>query len=56
MKQTNLRLKKWLLLRSGLVIRLNTLKNLGITPFVQPYRDFENERKPTNYGKYIRLD
>ena len=23
--------------------------NLGITPFVQPYRDFENERKPTNY-------
>lgn len=29
--------------------RLNTLKKLGITPFVQPYRDFENKRKPTNY-------
>lgn len=29
--------------------RLNTLKSLGITPFVQPYRDFENMRKPTNY-------
>lgn len=29
--------------------RVNTLKELGITPFVQPYRDFQNERKPTQY-------
>ena len=29
--------------------RLRTLKSLGVTPFVQPYRDFENERKPTQY-------
>lgn len=29
--------------------RVNTLKELGITPFVQPYRDFKNERKPTQY-------
>ena len=31
--------------------RLRTLKELGITPFVQPYRDFENERTPTMYEK-----
>ena len=31
--------------------RLRTLKELGITPFVQPYRDFENERKPSMYEK-----
>ena len=31
------------------LFRLNTLKNLGITPFVQPYRDFNNERTPANY-------
>lgn len=29
--------------------RLNTLKELKITPFVQPYRDFKNERTPSNY-------
>lgn len=29
--------------------RLRTLKELGILPFVQPYRDFENKRKPTQY-------
>ena len=29
--------------------RLRTLKELGILPFVQPYRDFENKRKPTPY-------
>ena len=31
------------------LFRLNTLKSLGITPFVQPYRDFVNERKPKQY-------
>ena len=31
------------------LFRLNTLKILGITPFVQPYRDFENNRKPSQY-------
>ena len=31
------------------LFRLNTLKRFGITPFVQPYRDFENKRKPTQY-------
>ena len=29
--------------------RLNTLKRLGIRPFVQPYRDYQNERKPSQY-------
>lgn len=29
--------------------RLRTLKELDILPFVQPYRDFENKRKPTAY-------
>lgn len=31
------------------LFRLNTLKSLGITPFVQPYRDFTNNRKPSHY-------
>lgn len=31
------------------LFRLRTLKELGILPFVQPYRDFENKRKPTKY-------
>lgn len=29
--------------------RLETLRSLKITPFVQPYRDFENKRMPTKY-------
>ena len=29
--------------------RLNTLKRLGVVPFVQPYRDFDNNVKPTQY-------
>lgn len=33
--------------------RLNTLKRMGITPFVQPYRDYENKRRPTQYEKDI---
>ena len=33
--------------------RLNRLKELNIMPFVQPYRDFENERIPTQYEKDI---
>ena len=33
--------------------RLRTLKDLGILPFVQAYRDFENKRKPTQYEKDI---
>jgi hypothetical protein len=31
--------------------RLRTLKRLGILPFVQPYRDFTNNRQPTAYEK-----
>lgn len=31
--------------------RLERLKELKITPFVQPYRDFGNERKPSQYEK-----
>lgn len=27
------------------------LKELGITPFVLPYRDFNNEREPSQYEK-----
>ena len=33
------------------LFRVRTLKELGVTPFVQPYRDFENKRKPTQYEK-----
>lgn len=33
--------------------RLNTLKRLGILPFVQPFRDYNNKRKPTQYEKDI---
>ena len=33
--------------------RLRTLKRLGILPFVQPYRDFENKRTPSQYEKDI---
>lgn len=31
--------------------RLNTLKRLGILPFVQPFRDYTNNRNPTQYEK-----
>ena len=31
--------------------RLSRLRELGISPFVQPYRDFNNDRKPTLYEK-----
>lgn len=31
--------------------RLQVLKELGILPFVQPYRDFNNSRIPTQYEK-----
>lgn len=33
--------------------RLRTLKRLGILPFVQPYRDYENHHQPTQYEKDI---
>lgn len=33
--------------------RLRTLKRFDIMPFVQPYRDYENKRKPSNYEKDI---
>lgn len=33
--------------------RLRYLKELGILPFVQPYRDFQNKRKPTKYEQDI---
>lgn len=35
------------------LFRLRTLKALGISPFVQPYRDYENNRVPTQYEKDI---
>lgn len=31
--------------------RLRVLKEIGIRPFVQPYRDFENNRKPSQYER-----
>lgn len=31
--------------------RLRTLKQMGILPFVQPFRDYTNKRKPTLYEK-----
>ena len=31
--------------------RLSVLKGLGIQPFVQPYRDYTNLKKPTQYEK-----
>ena len=31
--------------------RLRTLKSFGIVPFVQPYRDFKNNREPTQYER-----
>ncbi len=31
--------------------RIYTLRRLGIKPFVQPYRDYENKRKPKQYEK-----
>ena len=31
------------------LFRLQTLKELGITPFVQPFRDYENKRNTTQY-------
>lgn len=33
------------------LFRLGVLKKLGILPFVQPYRDFENKREPTQYER-----
>jgi len=35
------------------IYRLNTLKSLGIYPFVQPYRDYDNKRTPTKYEKDV---
>lgn len=31
--------------------RLNTLKSLGILPFVQPFRDYDNHTEPSQYTK-----
>lgn len=31
--------------------RLRKLKELGVVPFVQPYRDYDNSRTPSNYEK-----
>lgn len=33
------------------MFRINTLWSFGIHPFVQPYRDYENKRVPTQYEK-----
>ena len=33
------------------LFRLNVLRELGITPFVIPFRDYENERTPTRYER-----
>lgn len=35
------------------LFRLRTIKELGMLPFVQPYRDFENKRVPTRYERDI---
>lgn len=35
------------------MFRLQTLKEMKISPFVQPYRDFNNTRTPTMYEKDI---
>lgn len=31
--------------------RIERLRELGIKPYVMPYRDFENRRTPTQYEK-----
>lgn len=31
--------------------RINTLKDLGVMPFAQPYRDFDNRVEPTQEQK-----
>lgn len=33
------------------MFRIATLRRFGISPFVQPYRDYENKRKPSQYEK-----
>ena len=33
------------------MFRIDTLRRFGICPFVQPYRDYENKRKPTQYER-----
>ena len=33
------------------MFRIKTLWDFGIHPFVQPYRDYENTRMPTQYEK-----
>ena len=33
------------------LFRLNVLRELGITPFVIPFRDYGNERTPTQYER-----
>lgn len=33
--------------------RISVLKDLGITPFVQPYRDYNKKRKPSQYESDI---
>lgn len=35
------------------LFRLRTLKRLGINPFVQPFRDYKIQRKPSQYEKDI---
>lgn len=35
------------------LIRLNNLKKIGVTPFAQPYRDFDNLVRPSNEQKKI---
>ena len=35
------------------LFRLNRLKQLKIAPFVMPYRDFDNETKPSQYMKDV---
>jgi hypothetical protein len=33
------------------LFRVETLRSFGVVPFVQPYRDYENKRTPTQYEK-----
>ena len=35
------------------LFRLRTLRDLGIYPFVQPFRDYENKRRPSQYEKDV---
>lgn len=33
--------------------RINALRKLGVAPFAQPYRDFDNRREPTTQQRRL---